>query len=71
MTAVQAEQVSLHCNVVMSKSIAIHSCKDCHLCIWWLLHSMLAMIASTLLDLHKGPGLVVLFNALLSILSGS
>lgn len=32
---------------------------------------MLAMIASTLLDLHKGPGLVVLFNALLSILSGS
>jgi hypothetical protein len=31
---------------------------------------MLAMLASTLLDLHKGPGLVVLFNALLSILSG-
>ncbi len=48
----------------MSKSSAIHSCKDCHLCAWWLLHSTLDMLSSTLLDLHKGPGLVgfVRFN---------
>ncbi len=58
-TTVQAEQVC--CNVVMSTPNAIHSCKPSHLCIRWLL---LAMLASRLLDRHKGPVLVVVFNAL-------